>query len=246
MQKITCLLFTLFMCKCALKAQTVEPSKSVDKNVLQMEFESIYSIEKENTSESKSLSTPNLLFRYGFLKNVELQLSIPIVKEDYYEHNELVYSTHKFDDTQIGFSLNLWNQKKWLPEAALMTRSYLHYQSNLKFDYVGQTVSLNLSNTLSKNLTFNYNFGYAFEKNTALSCFVITNLTYNLSSKWDAFIEYTGNKTTTNNFLQNGISGVSYQINDSFSFDFGFSKGLNYSQFFTGARLTWVIMTKKN
>ncbi|MDX1829549.1 MAG: hypothetical protein R3342_08395 [Lutibacter sp.] len=243
MQKITCLLFTLFMCKCPLKAQTAEPSKAVDKRTLQIELESIYSIEKENISESKSLSTPNFLFRYGVLKNVELQLSIPIIKEDYYEHNELVYSTHKFDDTQLGFSINLWNEKKWLPEAALMTRAYLHYQSNLKFDYVGQTVSLNLSNTLTKKLALNYNFGYAFEKNTELSWFLITNLTYNLSSNWSVFIEYTGNNTTNNNYLQNGITGISHQINDSFSFDFGFSKGLNHSQFFTGGRLTWVIKT---
>jgi hypothetical protein len=242
MQKITLLFLLLFIYIPVLKAQTVEPSASVSKNMLQIELESIYSIGKDNFNKTKSLSTPNFLFRYGFLKNLELQLSVPIIKETYYDHNEKVYSTHKFDDTQLGFSINLWNKNKWLPQAAIMTRTFLHHQSNLNFRYVGQTFSLNLSNALSKNLNLNYNFGYAFEKNAEFSYFLITNLTYNLSSKWSAFFEYSGNKTDTN-FLQNGLTGVTNQINNYLSFDFSISNGLNYSQFYIGGRLTWILKT---
>lgn len=243
MSKFPFLLFILFTYNFSLKAQTVEPSTSVSKNMLQIELESIYSIEKDNFNKTKSLSTPNFLFRYGFLKNLELQLSVPIIKETYYDHNEKVYSTHKFDDMQLGFSINLWNENKWLPQAALMTRAFLHHQSNLNFSYVRQTFSLNLSNTLSKNLYLNYNFGYAFEKNAEFSYFLITNLTYNLSSKWSAFLEFSGNKTDTN-FLQNGLTGVTKQISNYLSFDFNISKGLNYSQFYIGGRLTWILKTK--
>jgi len=243
MQKIILLLFLLFICTPVLNAQTVEPSKNINKNSLQMEFESIFSMEKENISETKSWSTPNLLFRYGFLKNLELQLSIPIIKESYYENNEKVYTTHKFDDTQFGFSVNLWNQKKGLPQAALMMRTSFHHQSNLNFSYVGQTFSLNLSNTLTKNLNLNYNFGYTFEKHSEHTYFIITNLTYNRSSKWSTFLEFSGN-TTSDNFLQNALTGVTKQFSNSLSFDFSLSKGLNYSQFFIGGRLTWVIIAK--
>ncbi|AMC11545.1 hypothetical protein Lupro_09815 [Lutibacter profundi] len=245
MQNINYLLFILLFYKHTLNAQTVEPSKGIDKNKFQIELESIYSIDKkENNGLSKSISTPNFLFRYGFLKNIELQIAIPIIKEKYYEENELVYATHKFDDTQLGFSVNLWNQKKWLPEAAFMTRIYLHYLSNLNFNYVGQTFSLNLSNTLTKKLNLNYNIGYAFEKNTQLSSFIITNLTYKLFLKGLIFLEFSGNNTKTHNFLQNITTGLSYNIEESLTLDFSIAKGLNHSLFYTGARATWIINTK--
>lgn len=246
MQQITCLLLTIFICKYTSNAQTVEPSKGVNLNNLQIEFEIINAVEKENTSLLQSISTPNLLVRYGITKDIELQFSLPISKENYYENNELVYSTHKFDDAQLGFSVNLWNEKEWIPEAALMTRSYFHYRSNLNFSYVGQTISLNLSNTLSDRFLFNYNFGYAFEKNTEFSSFIIGNLTYNISLKWSVFLEYSANNTLNNTLFQNIATGFSYKINNALNCDFTFAKGLNHNLFYTGGRLTWVINTKPN
>jgi len=239
------LLFTLFIYKYTLNAQTVEPSKGIDKNIFQIELETIYSTEKlENNSLSKSISTPNFLFRYGFLKSIEIQISIPVVKEKYYEENELVYAIHKFDDTQLGFSVNLWNQKKWLPEAAFMTRIYLHYLSNLNFSYVGQTFSLNMSNTLTQKLTLNYNVGYAFEKNTELSSFYITNLTYELFSKCITFLEFSGNNTKNHKFLKNIATGLNYKMDEALALDFSIAKGLNHNLFYTGVRATWLFKTK--
>lgn len=245
MRNFKYLLFILFFFKHTLNAQTVEPSKGIDKNMFQIELETIYSIDKqENNGLSKSISTPNFLFRYGFLKYLELQISIPIIKEKYYEENELLYATHKFDDTQLGFSVNLWNQKKWIPEAAFMTRIYLHYLSNINFSYVGQTFSLNLSNTLTQKLSLNYNIGYAFEKKTELSSFFITNLTYELFSKYIIFLEFSGNNTKTHKFLQNIATGLSYKMNEGLSLDFSIAEGLNHNLFYMGARLTWLIKTK--
>ncbi|MGV6844589.1 MAG: hypothetical protein ACWA42_00495 [Lutibacter sp.] len=175
-----------------------------------------------------------------------MQLSVPIIKETYFnESNEKVYSTHKFDDTQLGFSIDLWSQKKWLPEAAFMTRAYFHYQNSLDFKYVGQTFSLNLSNLLSKKIVLNYNIGYAFEKDTDFSYFIITNLNYNISSNWNTFLEFSGNKTKTK-YLQNILIGLNTQISKDLTFDFSFSKGINYSQFYFGGRLTWIIKNKLN
>ncbi len=243
MRNFKYLLFILFFY--TLNAQTVEPSKSIDKNMFQIELETIYSIDKkENNGLSKSISTPNFLFRYSFLKNLELQISIPIIKEKYYEENELLYATHKFDDIQFGFSVNLWNQKKWIPEAAFMTRVYLHNLSNMNFSYVGQTFSLNLSNILTEKLSLNYNIGYAFEKNTELSNFFITNLTYNLFFKYSIFLEYSGNNTKYHNYLQNIATGLNYRINKNLALDFSIAEGLNHNLFYIGARLTWLIKTK--
>jgi hypothetical protein len=240
MSKVICLFFTLVVCKCALNAQTIEPSKGVDKNTLQTEIESIYSIEKDNDITIKSWSTPSLLFRYGFLKNVELQFNLPIKQERHFEKNELVYSSNALDDLQLGISINLWKQKKLLPETALMYRSLIHYQSDFKLLHAGQVISLNLSNTLNPKLTLTNNIGYAREKESSYSTFFVSNLSYSTSEKLSLFIEYLYTNTQQQNKFHNGLIGFGYAFTNKITFEGAVSKGLNYNQFYTGGRLTFV------
>ncbi len=240
MQKVICLFFTVFVCKCALNAQTIEPSKGVDKNTLQTEIESIYSIEKENENTIKSWSTPSLLFRYGFLKNVELQFNFPIKQEKYFKKNELVYSSNTFDDLQLGISINLWKQKKLLPETALMYRSLIHYKSDFKLLHAGQVISLNLSNRLNPKLVLTNNIGYASEKENSYSTFFVSNLSHSTSEKLSLFIEYSCYNTPQQNKFQNALIGFGYAFTNNISFEGAVSKGLNYNQYYTGGRLTFV------
>ena len=228
------------MCKCALNAQTIEPSKGVDKNTLQTEIESIYSIEKDNDITIKSWSTPSLLFRYGFLKNVELQFNLPIKQERHFEKNELVYSSNALDDLQLGISFNLWEQKKLLPETALMYRSLIHYESDFKLLHAGQVISLNLSNTLNPKLTLTNNIGYAKEKESSYSILFMSNLSYSSSEKLSLFIESSYNNTPQQNKFHNGLIGFGYAFTNKITFEGVFSKGLNYNQFYMGGRLTFV------
>jgi hypothetical protein len=101
-------------------SQTVEPSASVDKNILQIELESLYSIQKEGSEEMKSWSIPSALLRYGLTNTIELQFNAPLIKENLYEDDHLVHSLHKFDDIQVGFAVNLWELQKIFPEASLI------------------------------------------------------------------------------------------------------------------------------
>lgn len=243
MVKIIYALLIFFAIQHDIQSQTVEPSAAVNKNVLQIELESLYTIQKEASEKMKSWSIPNALFRFGIFNSVELQLNIPIVKEQLWNNDHLVQSLNKFEDFQVGFSLNLWKEENWLPEASLMVRAILPTDKNYN---LGKIVSLNLSNKISRNLTFNYNIGHVQETDNALSCFYIVNLTYQTTSKFHFFLENFGDLHNEALMPHNLNIGGGYHINDKLILDISASKGLNTNIFYVGGILTWIIKTKKN
>lgn len=223
-----------------LIAQTAEPSATVDKNILQIELESLYTVQNEGSEKMKSWSIPNALFRFGIFNSVELHLNIPIVKEELWKNDHLVQSLNKFEDFQVGFSANLWKEKKLLPQASIMIRLILPTDKNYK---LGKIVSLNLSNKISGNLTFNYNIGHIQETDNALSCFYIVNLTYQTSSKFHFFLENFGDLHNESLMSHNLNLGGGYNITEKLILDISASKGLNTNMFYAGGILTWIIKT---
>ncbi len=227
-------------------AQTAEPSATVDKNILQIELESLYIIQKDGSEKLNSWSIPSALFRYGLLNGFELQLNIPIVKEKLWEGDHLIHSINKFDDIQIGFSINLWKEKKLLPETSVMIRAILPTDKKFKLEKFGKIVSLNLSNKISRNLSLNYNVGHVIETNNTSSCFYIVNLTYQTTSKLHLFVENFGDFHNKSLMSHNLNIGGGYSFNDKLILDISVANGLNQNLFYVGGILTWIINTKKN
>lgn len=224
-------------------SQTVEPSASITKSYLQLEFESIYTIQKEGSKKIKSWSMPASLFRYGLINGIELQLNIPIIKEQLYEYNHLIHSLHKFDDIQVGVSVNLWKQFKILPEAAFMLRAVLPKNNNYKLNNFGKILSLNLSNYIANGFSFNYNIGYVLETNKNSTAYFIANISFKLNSKIHLFIENFGD-FTKKEFISNNINtGIGYNINEAVCLDISVSKGINHHIFYTGGVLSWSFKT---
>lgn len=242
-------LFCCILCialKFNLIAQTAEPSATVDKNILQIELESLYTIQNEGSEKINSWSIPSALFRYGLLNGFELQLNTPIIKEKLWENDHLIHSINKFDDIQIGFSMNLWKEKKLLPEASVRIRAILPTDKKFNLDEIGKIVSLNFSNKISKNLSFNYNIGHVQETKNLSSYFYIMNMSYQSTSKFHFFIENFGdfhNKTIMSHNLN---IGGGYDINDKLTIDLSVANGLNNNMFYVGGIITWIINTKKN
>ena len=224
----------LFFITLTISSQTVEPSSAVNKYNLQIELESLYTIQKESSETMKSWSIPSVLFRYGLFNGVELQLNTPIIKEKLYENDHLIHSLHKFDDMQLGFSIDLWKQQNILPEVSLMLRAILPISLNLKKEYVGKVVSLNLSNSLNEELSFNYNIGYVNETNNNSTCFYIANFNYDLNSKLHVFIEEFADFSNTQKAFHNINTGLGYVFNDRFSLDLSIAKGINHNMFYVG------------
>lgn len=241
MKNVIATLIALLIFKCTLFSQTAEPSKGVEKNTLQIELESIYSVQKENSSTIKSWSIPNLLLRYGLFKNLEMQFNAPLIREKLIEHDELIYAINKFDDIQIGFALNLWEQHKWIPETAFLYRSVLHSKPNLKFLNVGNVYSLNFSNNLNEKLTFTNNIGYATEKTSGYTYFIVSNLDYSYSSKTNFLIEYSCNDTKESGIFQSITVGMGYALNKNITVEYSVAKGIDHNLLYTGGRLTYVI-----
>jgi len=215
-------------------SQTVESSAVVDKFNLQIELESLYTKQKEGLETMKSWSIPSVLFRYGLFNGVEFQLNTPIIKEKLYENDHLIHSLHKFDDMQLGFSINLWKQQNILPEVSFMLRAILPISLKLQNEHIGKVISLNLSNSLNEKLSFNYNIGYVNETNNNSTYFYIANFNYNLNSKFHVFIEEFADFSNTQKTFHNISTGLGYIFNDRFSLDLSTAKGMNHNMFYVG------------
>lgn len=246
MNKLVYAFIVLFAIQHNMQSQTAEPAAAINKNNLQIEIESTYSIQKVGSEKITTYSIPNTLFRYGLLNGLELQINIPIIKEQLWENNHLVQSLNKFDNLQVGFSVDLWEEKKLLPEASIMVRAILPTDQKFTIDNIGKIVSLNLTNKISEKLSFNYNIGYAEKTDSSSYCFYIANLSYLLNSKIHIFAENFGDLHQKKLMFHNLNIGGGYNFTDNLILDISVNNGLNQNLFYTGGRLTWNINTKKS
>jgi hypothetical protein len=243
MKNTTVLLFTIFLIL-RINAQTIEPSLGIEKNTFQIELESIYGIQEEGSEKSTSWSIPSLLVRYGISNAIELQLNTPVIKEQLYYDEHLIHSLYKFDDIQVGLSINLWKQNKLFPETSLMYRAIVPVTIQLNLKNLGHVFSLNMSNSFDSKLTFSNNIGIATETNNQTTGFYITNLNYELNSKIHFFIENFGDFTSSEFISTNINFGVGYNFNSKVSVDFSMAKGIHHDLFYMGGILTYVFSTK--
>lgn len=246
MKKVTATIITLFIFKWTLFSQTSEPSKVVEKNILQIELETNYTVQKENSATIKSWSIPNALFRFGLLNGFELQLNIPIIKEQLWENGHLTQSLNKLDNLQVGFSVNLWKEKNLLPEASIMVRAILPTDQKFVQENIGKIVSLNFSNKISENLLLNYNIGHVENTNSSSYHFYIVNMTFLKTSKLHFFIENFGDFHEKKIMFHNLNIGGGYSLGNNLCLNISASKGLTNNTFYFGTILTWLINTKKN
>ncbi|MHB1148134.1 MAG: hypothetical protein ACYC01_11150 [Lutibacter sp.] len=246
MNKIIYAILVLFAIQHSIQSQTAEPSAAINKNILQIEIESTYSIQKVGLEKTTCWSIPNTLFRYGLLNGFDLQVNIPIIKEQLWENDHLVQSLNKFDNLQVGFSVDLWKEKKLLPEASIMVRSIVPTDHKFAIDNIGKIVSLNFSNKISENLTLNYNIGHVEKTDSSSSCFYIANMSYLINSKLHFFIENFGDLHQKKLMSHNLNIGGGYNFTDKLILDIAVNNELNQHFFYAGGRLTWIINTKKN
>ncbi len=223
----------------ALFSQTIEPSSGIKKRYFQIEFETIYSIQKKASKTIKSWSIPSVLCRYGLSKNIELQVNLPIVRENLYENDYLIHSLYKFDNIQIGLSMNIWKKKKIITEGALLLRAILPIHKNLKFSKIGHIVSLNMSKILTDKFTVSINFGIVTEITKTTTGFYIANVDFKPNTKIHFFIENFGDFNSVAIISHNVNSGFGFIINKSLAIDFSVANGINHHLFYIGGVITW-------
>lgn len=235
MKLLTTAFTALFLC-CNVHSQTVEPSAGVDHRTLQLEFESLYLVERERTEEVSSWSIPSVLTRYGLSSAVELQFNVPLLREATYKEEHMVSSRTFLDKVQVGMAVNLWQGSGWLPEAALMARALIPVY---EFDTseIGSVLSLNLSNPITESLSLNYNLGWIHEAEN--SSYYIANLSWEVSERVHSFVELFGS-TSFNEPMTHCINaGLGFNLGESFCLDLSVANGLNCDMMFFGGIFTY-------
>ena len=157
MKNVVLYIFTLALISSRFVGQTVESSSCVQINNIQLELEALYSVENESLNKETSWSIPNILIRYGLSKNIEVQLHTPFTQVRCFENNQLISNVFTFEEMEFGVSVNLWKQKKLIPEAAVMGR-IVSPVGNFNSKGFGNILSLNFSNALSNKTSINYNY----------------------------------------------------------------------------------------
>lgn len=225
-------------------AQIAEPSSVIDKYILQVEMEAQYSIQKEAMEKIVVWSIPNTLIRYGYSKDVELQLNAPLIKEPYYVNDYLMGNTNRFTFIQMGASVKLWQQRNVIPETAFMARITIPVQWEQRFNKAGAIIGFNFSNSICKKFSLNYNIGFVRNNDSTNQGYYDVNLMYDLNQKIHLFIEnFSG--FDAKSFVSYTInSGGGYAINKNICFDMSIANGLNHNLFYTSLRFTWAINTK--
>ncbi len=220
-----------------LVSQTAEPSSNVEKRIFQIELESLYLIEKENNETLNSWSIPSTLLRYGLTNRIELQANIPFMNEKIYEENELVSAEQIFDNAQVGFSLNLWQEKNRLAQAVFMYRAIIPVYSSSESE-IGHIISLNLSNSITDKIVLNYNIGAIIGPNTSAGYYII-NLAYTITKKIHCFSEIFGDFDDNIFFGHCFNFGIGYNVTNALCLDLSMAKGLAHDMTYFGGVLAY-------
>lgn len=214
-------------------AQTVEPAETLDKRIIQFEIETSYALETNANEKVESLSIPSLLLRYGVTNALELQFSIPLIKENHFEDDLLIHTNHLIDDMQLGLQYRLWDEHNGIPQTALMVRSVLP-SSNIKFDELSYITSLNFNNNITEKISLGYNLGVLFGKHEPTTAYYIVSTTYK-AKKMHYFIENNANFVTNHSALHNLTFGLGVDFTSNFTIDFSTTTGINHNLFAIGA-----------
>lgn len=229
-------LVSLFLCL-SICGQTVESSAGIQKRMLQLEFESMYLIEKEQAELVNSWSIPSVLARYGLNHSIELQFNVPLLREAVYDEELMVSSRTFLDKVQAGVSVNLWKENGMLPEAAIMARALIPV-----YEYdtseVGTLVSLNMSNNLADSWSLSYNIGWISEEGEN-SGYYIANLSWDISSKLHSFVEFFGSTAIFDQMTHSINTGIGFNLGDSICLDLSVANGLNHEMMFFGGIFTY-------
>lgn len=224
-------------------AQTIESSKAVEKNYLEMETEVFYSEEQSVEMITKSWNLFNLLVRYGIGKQSELNMSLFNVKENEYFVNNVISNHHQFNHFKIGVIQNVWEENGKRPELAiqfnvLFPLGDMHEEAN----NLGFITSLNFSNSLAKKWLLNYNVGYIKDIDTVDKYFYIGNLQYTLNQNLTFFTENTGEYH--GDFDWNQSIGFGYAYKD-WTLEMNVGKGFLSPDFFVGGKIICSLNIKK-
>jgi hypothetical protein len=176
-------------------------------------------------------SYPSALFRYGLSKNVELRAGIEYLQLKQNAKFEGEMQTDAgFSPLTLGTKINLFTEKRSLPETSLILSISIPFKENSPFqsDFIGTDFRFVMTNNLSKRFTLSYNIGGEFGAGSQGATGIYTiSLGAGLIKKLSAFVELYGfmpQKTSPDHRFD---AGLTYLIMKNIQADASFGLGIS-------------------
>lgn len=227
----TKILLLIIIASCALNAQTASleadrPDQTETPSIVPMEMiqvESGFSFEKIDT-ENTVFALPSTLWKYSISQKIELRLITKWILEqsENQKQNGLL-------PIALGFKVNLFEEKGWLPKTSLISHVSIKNwsSSKYKYNYYVPDFRFTMQHHLSEKMTLGYNIGAAWDGFTKQSTGIYTLTTgYAITQKVGAYIEVFGYAPQNETAYHNFDGGFTYLINDNFMVDLSSGFGL--------------------
>lgn len=230
MKKI--ILLFLFFISPFIEAQTIEPIQAdrpdqtetpaiVPKGMFQVETGFTF---QKNDANSKTLSLPSTLWKYGVNENFELRLITEFVTEEIGDTK-----SSGFTPVYIGFKVKLTEEKGIVPKTSFIAHISLPNAASTKYktDFNAPEFRFVMQHTLSKKASLSYNLGYEWDGFTAEPTFIYTLTTgYSITEKLGSYIELFGFAPQKDTANHNFDGGLTYLINTNFMLDLSSGIGI--------------------
>jgi hypothetical protein len=180
------------------------------------QVENGFSFQKNNVN-SKTLTLPSSLWKYGVNDNFELRL----ITEFLIDKN-LDSEISGLKPVLVGCKIKIAEEKGIFPKTSFIGHVGLPNVATSKYknEFTAAEFRFVMQHTLSEKMSFSYNLGSEWEGNSPEATFIYTIATgYSISERIGSYIEIFGflpENATANHSIDGGIT---YLINDNFMLD---------------------------
>jgi hypothetical protein len=172
-------------------------------------------------ADSRSITFPDMLLKYGIAKRFELQLG-----GQYISVRQKISSSTETSaglvPMELGFRVGLWEQKKILPKTSVIVRTGFPITASKDFrtDHLPGLILLAMENAFTEHIDVGYNVGTIWDGDSPNPLlFYSVSFGFDLGKRWDVFVEGFGVNQKDNTAVNSLDAGVGFYINDNMKLD---------------------------
>jgi hypothetical protein len=207
-----------------------EASSTVPAGYFQVEAGALFMHEQLNEqTEVRTAALPNALFRVGVVKHFELRVVVqPELIQTFVNDTEL-NEDFGMADLQVGFKLQLCEEKGWRPEIAVLSHLVLPTgtESYSMLNY-GSINKLAFTHNLNDKHSIAYNLGYDYLGSGNGNLFYSLAWGIGISEKVGLYVEGYGYYLDMVDPEVSGDAGFTYLLNNNVQLDYSFGVGINH------------------
>lgn len=241
MKKLCLLLLLSVFAKTSAQIITDRPDQTESSSTVgqgSLQIESGYQVNFEDNV--KSTQAPTSLFRYGITNRIELR-----VLNQFETSRQNNITTKGIADIEIGTKIQLFQKKGVNTKIAFLSHLILPTGSNgFSSGKVGTTDKISISHNLTEKASIGYNIGYANYGTGIGDATYTVSLAIAVNKKVGVYVEPYGSYQNFNKYISNFDTGFTYLQNNNLQFDFSFGIGINQTNNYIAAGISWLIEQK--